>query len=320
MKWPRPETSRHDAANLRRLSLELIFYTDVQTLAGPSRSENRATLKSSEVAELILKATAFATVLGAAVQAFAAVVLPLVKTVQVYVARPDVQARIHNAGVSLKAMHRAVEAVDAPGYTPYFEKMGQSGLSARFQAGMVRHFGKRFHAESQERRIALMAFHSLAKRRRWHPALAAQVARLCQNAPDADLLDQAFRDAGYPELKREFVALLQDTRDGDHPGGPRLIEIAAKIAPHAPSAKGRPLSFDSALHQAFLRWSRDMGGRQGYTYGPVRDSDKAVDDFIDEATAATRIELGRPSFNPISARRAVKRLFARKAEKKPRLT
>ncbi len=300
---------------MRRLSLELILYTDVQTLAGPSRFENRATLKSSEVAELISQTTAFATVLGAAVQGFAAAVLPLVKTVEAYVARPDVQARIHNAGVSLKAMHRAVEAVDAPGYTPYFEKMGQSGLCARVQAGMVRHFGRRFHAESQERRIALMAFHSLAKRRRWHPALAAQVARLCHHSRDADILEGAFREAGYPELNREFVALLQDARDGDHPGGPRLIEIAAKIAPHAPSAKGRPLSFDSALHQAFLRWSRDMGGRQGYTYGPVRDSDKAVDDFIDEATAATRIELHRPSFNPTSARRAVKAHLARESER-----
>jgi len=222
---------------MRRLSLELIFYTDVQTLAGPSRSENRATLRSSEVAELISKATAFATVLGAAVQAFAAAVLPLVKTVQAYVARPDVQARIHNAGVSLKAMHRAVEAFDAPGYTPYFEKMGQSGLSARFQAGMVRHFARRFHAESQERRIALMAFHDLAKRRRWHPALIRQVAILCNHSRDADVLESAFRDAGCAELRKEFVVLLQDARDGDHSGGTRLIEIAAGVAPYAPSAK-----------------------------------------------------------------------------------
>ncbi len=276
---------------------------------GPFRPENRATIEALLVANLS-EATKLATVVGAAIYAIAVRVAPMVEAAEAYMARPDVRMRLQEVAVAANTAVTRIRAIDAPGYTPYFERMGQSGLSARFQAGIVWHFGKRFHTESQERRIALMAFHSLSKRRRWHPALARQVAILCENAPDADLLYGAFRAAGCPELKGEFAVLQRGACCGDHSGCPRLIEIAARIAPHAPSAKGRPLSFGSALHQAFLRWSGDGGGRQGYTYGMVRDSDDWTEDFIDEATAATRIELGRPSFNPISARRAVKAHFA----------
>ena len=144
-----------------------------------------------------------------------------------------------------------------------------------------------------------MAFHSLARRRRWYPTLAGQVGRLCDYSGYGELLESAFQDAGCPALMEEFDVLLQSVRGGDPSGGPRLIEIAAKIARHAPSARGAPLSYDSALHQALLRWNRQMGGRQGYTY------DDLTKNFIDEATTATRIERGRPSFNPTSARLAV---------------
>ncbi len=218
MSRPYPDTSTYDAAGICWLGVELISYTDVQTMDGPSRSENWATLGSPEAAELIRQAITFATAIGAAVQRVAAAVLPIVETVEAYVARPDVQARIQSVGILLKEAHRRVEAVDAPGYTPYFQKMGQSGLSARLQAGMVQHFGRRLHAESQERRAALIAFHNLARRRRWDPYLARQVALLCDHSRDADLLDGAFRDAGCPELKGEFVVLLQGARGGAHSG------------------------------------------------------------------------------------------------------
>ncbi len=78
------------------------------------------------------------------------------------------------------------DAFEAPGYTPYFEQRGQDAFAARLQAAAVRQVGRRFHAEHQDRRIALKALHTLAKRPRWHPALARHVVILCDRRPDVN--------------------------------------------------------------------------------------------------------------------------------------
>ena len=236
----------------------------------------------------------------------------LARAVQQVLERPDVRAGIADAAGTLKVVHDGIAAVGAPGYAPYFERLGHSGLAARLHVLMIRSCAERYFRENQDRRVALSALHDLAGRPRWHPALARQVALLQDNRWEADFLDEACSGAGCPALKGELLSLLGRTRGGDHSGGARLIEIAARIAPYAPSPRGRPVEFDTVLHQTFLRWSAGFGGRQAYTFGlPRDDRDAPIEDFIDEATAATRIELKRPSFNPVSARRAERRRIAR---------
>lgn len=211
----------------------------------------------------------------------------------------------------LSDAHDRIAAVQAPGYRPYIEALGHSGLLARFHVLMIRSCAERFYRENQDRRVSLSALHDLAGRRRWHPALARQVDRLRENCWSASFLDQAFREVGGSGLKDEFMELLSGTSGGDYAGGPRLIAISALIKPFAPSPRGRPLQFKTVLHQTFLRWSAEFGGRQAYTYGLRQDdADASIEDFIDEATAATRIELEHPSFSPVSARRAERRRVA----------
>ena len=248
------------------------------------------------------------------VNRFVDALMPMVRAVQEVLERPDVQARIATAVDMLSEAHDRIAAVEAPGYTPYIEGLGHNGFAARLHVLMIRSCAERFYRENQDRRVALSALHDLAGRRRWHPALARQVDRLRDSCWNASFLDRAFREVGGSELKDEFMGLLSVTGDGDYAGGPRLIAIAARIVPFAPSPRGRPLQFETVLHQTFLRWTAEFGGQQAYTYGLLQhDADALTEDFIDEATAATRIELERPSFNPVSARRAERRRVAERS-------
>lgn len=223
--------------------------------------------------------------------------------------RAEVHAGISTGLHALETAHARIAAIDAPGYTPYFEHLGCSALEARVRTGIVRHLARQFYRESQDKRVALSAFHDLAKRPRWHPALRRQVETLRDRCWNADFLDEACRQAGCPELKHELLGLLRETQEGDFSCGPRLIALAAQIAPFAPSPRGRPVRFETVLHRVFLCWSADAGGREGYTY------DVDLEDFVDEATAATRTELSRRSFTPVAARYAERKHRARKKMK-----
>ena len=283
----------------------------MQTLDEQHPSGKQTAANDFQMEELIRQAETHGDAFARTARSFAPLFLPIAKAIHGYLSRPDVQAGLRTWQRNLTELATRVQAIESPGYTPYFERLGLSGLSARLHVGLIRHFAGRFHEEDRDNRVGLSVAHNLAKRPRWHPALAAQVASLRDHVPADDVLDEAFHAAGCPELKEELEMLLQGTSDGDFSCGPRLIAIVARIAPHLPSPRGRPQSFDTVLHQTFLRWSAEAGGRHGYTYGPVPDSDAETEDFIDEATAATRIELQRPSFNPVAARRAERRRLAR---------
>lgn len=215
-----------------------------------------------------------------------------------FLARPEVNAGFQTAVSAVQDLHRRVVAIDAPGYTPYFKSLGLSDVEARLHAGVVRSLAVCRFRKHQDKRIALKAFHDLAKRPRWHPALFRQVERLRDHGSDASFLDKACSQVGVPALKDEMVDLLRGTREGSFACGSRLISIVAQLAPYAPSARGRPVRFDSVLHQVFLDFSAHVGGQQGYTYDACRG------DFTDKATAATRKELRRSTFNPVAARYA----------------
>lgn len=232
-------------------------------------------------------------------------------------ARPEVNAGLQKAVSATQDLHGRIAAIDAPGYTPYFESLGHDRLMARFHAGFVRSLATRLLLEDRKKRVALSIIHDLAKRRRWHPAFRRQVAQLCDACSGGEVFDEGLRKAGRPDLAIEFPLLLQRARNGDHAMSARFLVMAAMVAPYLPSARGRPLSFEGALHQAFLRWNAELGERATYTYGPVPGSSDwdSKDDFTDAATIATRIELNRPSFNPIAARRAVRRRILLEANK-----
>ena len=47
------------------------------------------------------------------------------------------------------------------------------------------------------------------------------------------------------------MELLLGTFGCNYGAGPRLIAIAKRIGPYAPSPRGRPVVFDNVLHQTF---------------------------------------------------------------------
>ena len=292
------------------LHTSLVIYIMV-TSDTPLLFSEPAVPQSASIIEFAKGLEAFAMALVPIVDRVVAALLPFAQAVQEFVQRPDVQARFAAGAEMMLQAHDRIAAVEAPGYAPYFERLGHDPLSARLHVLLIRSCADRYHREYQDRRIALSALHDLAGRPRWHKALSQQVERLRETCGSANFLDEAFRDAGCPELKDAFLDLLGGTSGGDYAGGPGLIAIAKRIAPYAPSPRGRQVAFHTVLHRVFLRWSDHAGGRQGYTYGLVRNSDNAIGDYTDEATAATRIELKRPSFNPSSARRAERRRMAR---------
>ena len=268
--------------------------------SGPERPAGDRSLVEDVVHHLTATATGCER-FGGAVQRLSIILIEVLT-------RPEVMSGLRKGMQALEVAHARIGAIDAPGYTPYFERLGHDGFMSRFHAGFVRHLGRRIYLEDRKKRVALSVIHDLAKRRRWHPAFQRQIAQLCDACSGGGMFDVALRKAGRPDFAVEFPILLQRARNGDHAMSARLLDIVAAMAPHLPSARGRPLSPAGALHQAFLRWSAEMGGRASYTYGPVpgsRDRD-CKEDFTDAATLATRIELNRPCFNPIPARRAVR--------------
>ena len=268
---------------------------------------------SSPAKDVLHQLQVVSIVAAVACQRIVTTVQPHVTALHAILARPNVQASIHKRLSVLQALHSRIEAINAPGYTPYFERLGYSAFEARLQVGIVRYFAIKFYTEYQHKRVALAAFHDLAKRPRWHPALRRQVEQLRDHCWDADFLDEGCHRAGCLALKDELLDLLRGTRDGDFSCGPRLITVAAQIAPHVPSSRGRSVRFETVLHRVFLDWSAHAGGREGYTYAVDQE------DFTDEATAATRKELNRPSFSPVAARYAERQQRARKARQRARL-
>ncbi len=221
-------------------------------------------------------------------------------------ALPEVQDRVQRAAEVLMDAKQRFYAFESPGYIPYFQDMNDGPFWARARAGLVWYRARCIHRAHAEERELRMALHALARRRRWHPSLVRH-AEILSTYRDDPTLAGAFRDAQCPELAPRFEHLLRDARNGNPSSGAELIAITHKIASVVPSPRGRPLAFETALHQALLLTSGDAGGRQGYTYGLVpegQDGEDAPSDFVDAATAATRIELARPWFNPTAARQA----------------
>jgi hypothetical protein len=79
-------------------------------------------------------------------------------------------------------------------------------------------------------------------------------------------------------------------------GRDALIAICQTIRPHLRDPRGRKQRLISATHEVFL----EVADR-AFT------NDLVEDDFSDPATRATRLSFGDPDFNPVSARRRLRK-------------
>lgn len=266
------------------------------TFAGPVISTVAAGLEQAVPALERLATSVFRATAG-----FVEVIQPVIAQLAESLARPNVQSQLRGFVVEGAAFVERVEAFQSPGYAPVFSDRGEGTFSSQFCASQVWHLGQRLHQQQLDRKEALKALHRLARRkRRGIPVVRdAELLRLVART----LIPEWFAASGKDALRAEFVSLLEDASAGGT--GHRLFAIAAEIAPVVPTAKGRTPRFETSLHAIFLNMSEGLGGQQGYTYADM------ISDYTDEATAATRAELGCPRFNPTAGRQALKRALAR---------
>jgi hypothetical protein len=89
----------------------------------------------------------------------------------------------------------------------------------------------------------------------------------------------------------------------------RLAEIVTVIAPHASVSRGPKVSATSAAHEFLLEELDQVTGSRACTWSDERGT------FTDSLTEATRLEFGKPFFDP---RPAYRRVSARWAQNERR--
>ena len=224
--------------------------------------------------------------------------------------RPDVAARVPaQARETWQAFHRLLLQIGgalmrvaqlppSPGYEPYFVAKKGGRLGAHGLAHLLVHAGKRRARDSQWRGKVIKALRELATLRQQR-ALKPRVDTLLKAWDESSVIETIFHEAGQDEF--EFVRLLEAARAGNTSVFNRLAEIAVTLAPKLTVARGPKRQADSEAHVLFLQTGGEFGYSRGYTWTDLEGN------FTDPQTQATRLEFNKPTFNPIPARRVVKR-------------
>jgi hypothetical protein len=116
---------------------------------------------------------------------------------------------------------------------------------------------------------------------------------------ETSIIETIFADAGAHES--EFIALLKSFAKGDKLARQRITEIAADLAPHLPTTRGRKVSAASAAHEFLLEESFPITKLRAFTFNDSKN------DFTDPLTKATRLEFNDAYFDPRPALRRLKR-------------
>jgi hypothetical protein len=196
------------------------------------------------------------------------------------------------------ALLRVAQAPPSLGYEPWFVDRGGGWLGARGLARLLVHAGKRRARDHRWRGRAVKALRDLARPLRYGPAVRDRAETLLKCWEESTVLETIFDEAGVDVF--EFIRLLIAAQAGQTSVFDRLAEIAAALRQALTVPRGPKTSPASEAHVLFLEVIRDFGAR-AYTWKDIES------DFTDAQTRATRREFNAPSFNPVSARRRLKR-------------
>jgi hypothetical protein len=182
----------------------------------------------------------------------------------------------------------------SPGYEPLLIKRGENPLLARVTAYLAVDQGRKIADESRKYREVVSAIRFLAQPNRSCWAVNRKIALLLATSRETRIIRSIFIDAGLSD--HILINLLPSAAQGNEMATERILEIARMAAPRICIRRGPKVTAASAAHELFLE-KHGIRGASAYSYSELEE------DFIDEATKATRLEFPGTRFGPQPASR-----------------
>ena len=185
----------------------------------------------------------------------------------------------------------------SPGYEPLLIKRGENPLLARLKAYLAVDQGRKIANESRRYREVVTAIRFLAKPNcsRW--ALNRKIALLLAASRETRIIRTIFIEAHLSD--HIFASMLPSAAQGDETAIEWILEIARTAAPAIRIRRGPKVTAASAAHELFLE-KQGTRGASAYSYSELEE------DFVDEATRATRLEFQDERFGPQPASRRLR--------------
>jgi hypothetical protein len=185
----------------------------------------------------------------------------------------------------------------SPGYEPLLIKRGENPLLARLKAYVTVDQGKKIADESRRYREVVTTIRFLAKANRSRWAVNRKIAILLAASRETTIIRAIFIEAGLSD--HILINLLPLAGQDNEMATERILEIARMTAPRIRMRRGPKVTAASAAHELFLE-KHGIRGASAYSYSELEE------DFIDEATKATRLEFPGTRFGPQPASRRLK--------------
>ena len=183
------------------------------------------------------------------------------------------------------------------GYEPLLIKRGENPLLARVKAYLAVDQGRKIADESRKYREVVTAVRFLAKPNRSRWAVNRKIALLLAASQETRIIRAIFLEAH--DRDHILINLLPSATQGNEMAIERILEIAPMVAPRIRIRRGPKVTAASATHELFLE-KHGIRGASAYSYSELEQ------DFIDEATQATRLEFPGAWFGPQPASRRLK--------------
>lgn len=196
-------------------------------------------------------------------------------------------------------IQRVAASPASPGYEPMLIKRGVKPFVARGMAHLFVRRGTRVGSEGKRLLEVAQAIRFLAEPGRQDRAIFRRSKLLLAAWEETSIVGTICHGAGVDAF--EFIELLKTFAKGDDFARRRIAEIAAAVAPHLPTLRGRKVGAASAAHEFLLHSLFHMtGSPNGFTWHPYKD------EFTDSLTKATQVEFQDPDFDPRPAHRRFK--------------
>jgi hypothetical protein len=185
----------------------------------------------------------------------------------------------------------------SPGYEPLLIKRGENPLLARVKSYLAVDQGRKIADESRKYREVVAAIRFLAKPNRSRWAVNRKIALLLAASRETRIIRAIFIEAHLSD--HILINMLPWAAPCNEMAIERILEIARMAAPRIRIRRGPKVTAASAAHELFLE-KHGIRGASAYSYSDLEE------DFIDEATQATRLEFPGARFGPQPASRRLK--------------
>ncbi len=207
--------------------------------------------------------------------------------------RDSLKIRLATARYLLQIAHSA----PSPGYEALLIKRGEKPLIARAKAYTTLSEGRKIADECRRYRDVVAAIRFLAKPNRSRWAVNRKIGLLLVASQETRIIRTIFINANLSD--HLLVRMLPSAGQGNQMVIERIFEIARMAPPRIRIPRGPKVTAASAAHELFLE-KHGVRGASAYSYRGLEE------DFVDEATRATRLEFPDRPFGPQPASRRLK--------------